>query len=174
MLALITVASATPSRSSGWDSLAACESGGRWHISSGNGYSGGLQFSPNTWRAYGGTRYAPAAAQASRAAQVKVAKRVVSDIGWSAWPHCSRLIGVAGHSPMARTAVVPRRLYRRHSPHRQAPPPSAIVKNGDTLSSMAQRYHVQGNWPILYAVNINTIGRDPNHLLPGWKLRLGR
>ena len=30
-------------------------SGGNWHINTGNGYYGGLQFSASTWRAYGGT-----------------------------------------------------------------------------------------------------------------------
>ncbi|MDN6534354.1 MAG: transglycosylase family protein, partial [Yaniella sp.] len=32
-----------------WDQLAECESGGDWSINTGNGYSGGLQFSPSTW-----------------------------------------------------------------------------------------------------------------------------
>ncbi|MGW3852216.1 transglycosylase family protein, partial [Streptomyces fagopyri] len=38
--------------------LLACERharGGNWHINTGNGYYGGLQFSAGTWRAYGGT-----------------------------------------------------------------------------------------------------------------------
>jgi hypothetical protein len=38
-----------------WDALAQCESGGNWHINTGNGYYGGLQFSAGTWHAYGGT-----------------------------------------------------------------------------------------------------------------------
>ena len=38
-----------------WDRLAKCESGGNWHINTGNGYYGGLQFSLGTWHAYGGT-----------------------------------------------------------------------------------------------------------------------
>lgn len=42
-----------------WDRIARCESGGDWHIDTGNGYYGGLQFSAGTWRAYGGTAYAP-------------------------------------------------------------------------------------------------------------------
>ena len=29
-----------------WSKLAKCESGGRWHINTGNGYYGGLQISP--------------------------------------------------------------------------------------------------------------------------------
>ena len=31
-----------------WDAIAACESGGNWAINTGNGYYGGLQFSPAT------------------------------------------------------------------------------------------------------------------------------
>ena len=32
-----------------WDRVAGCESGGNWAINTGNGYFGGLQFSPSTW-----------------------------------------------------------------------------------------------------------------------------
>jgi len=38
-----------------WDAIAQCESGGNWAADTGNGYEGGLQFSPSTWRANGGT-----------------------------------------------------------------------------------------------------------------------
>ena len=38
-----------------WDAVAQCESGGNWAINTGNGYYGGLQFSPSTWAANGGT-----------------------------------------------------------------------------------------------------------------------
>jgi len=51
--------------SSVWDRVAACESGGNWAINTGNGYYGGVQFSAQTWRAFGGTRYAPSAGRAS-------------------------------------------------------------------------------------------------------------
>ena len=34
-----------------WNRLAMCESSGRWHVNTGNGYYGGLQISPSTWRA---------------------------------------------------------------------------------------------------------------------------
>ena len=33
---------------------AQCESGGRWDLNTGNGYWGGLQFSPGTWFGNGG------------------------------------------------------------------------------------------------------------------------
>jgi hypothetical protein len=41
-----------------WSGVAKCESGGDWHINTGNGYYGGLQFSLSSWQAAGGTDYA--------------------------------------------------------------------------------------------------------------------
>ena len=49
-----------------WDKLAKCEATGNWSINTGNGYYGGLQFDAGTWKAYGGTKYAPLPHQASR------------------------------------------------------------------------------------------------------------
>ncbi|MEV7182442.1 transglycosylase family protein, partial [Kitasatospora sp. NPDC093679] len=46
-----TVATAADGRGADWDRIAACESGGRWHLNTGNGYYGGLQFDQRTWRA---------------------------------------------------------------------------------------------------------------------------
>lgn len=77
-----------------WDRLAFCESGGNWAINTGNGFSGGVQFVASTWRAYGGTAYAPMAWQASREQQIVVAERVLADVGWGAWPACSRKLGL--------------------------------------------------------------------------------
>ena len=49
-----------PSVGSGvWDRIAACESGGNWHINTGNGYYGGLQFAQATWEATGGLPLRP-------------------------------------------------------------------------------------------------------------------
>ena len=77
-----------------WSKLAKCESGGRWHINTGNGYYGGLQISPGTWRASGGRKFARLPHKASKRQQVRVAKRIKRHQGWGAWPHCSRRIGV--------------------------------------------------------------------------------
>ncbi|WP_330456946.1 transglycosylase family protein [Streptomyces sp. NBC_00820] len=84
-----------------WDRIARCESGGNWHINTGNGYYGGLQFSAGTWRAYGGTAYAPTADQASRSAQIAVATQVQHAQGWGAWPVCSARAGASGAAPSA-------------------------------------------------------------------------
>lgn len=70
-----------------WDAIAECESGGNWAIDTGNGYSGGLQFSPSTWRAYGGKGKA---SDASRSEQIAVAERVKAGQGIGAWPTCGK------------------------------------------------------------------------------------
>ena len=77
-----------------WDRLAACESGGNWHINTGNGYYGGLQFSDGTWDAYGGGRYASRADLASREEQIAIAEKVLRGSGWGAWPACSARLGL--------------------------------------------------------------------------------
>lgn len=84
--------SASSSSSRGvWDALASCESGGNWSANTGNGYSGGLQFSQSTWEAYGGSG---SASSASREHQIAVAERVQAGQGWGAWPSCSAKLGL--------------------------------------------------------------------------------
>ncbi|WP_316739915.1 transglycosylase family protein [Streptomyces sp. MK7] len=97
-----------------WDRIAQCESGGNWHINTGNGYYGGLQFAAGTWRAYGGTAYAPTADQASRAQQITVATRVQQAQGWGAWPVCSARAGASGSAPDAG----PARSGSAHTEHK--------------------------------------------------------
>lgn len=71
-----------------WDAIAACESSGNWGINTGNGYQGGLQFTPGTWTSHGGLEYAPAANLASREEQIAVANNVLASQGIGAWPVC--------------------------------------------------------------------------------------
>ncbi len=71
-----------------WYAIAQCESGGNWSINTGNGFSGGLQFTQSTWDAYGGAAYAPSASQASASQQIAVANRVLAGQGIGAWPVC--------------------------------------------------------------------------------------
>jgi outer membrane biosynthesis protein TonB len=70
-----------------WDAIAGCESGGNWAISTGNGYSGGLQFTPSTWRSNGG---GGSPNGASRDEQIRVAENVLHSQGIGAWPVCGR------------------------------------------------------------------------------------
>ena len=79
-----------------WDKLAQCESTGNWSINTGNGFSGGLQFTKSTWRAFGGEGLAH---HASREEQIVVAERVLAQQGWGAWPACSRKLGLRGTTP---------------------------------------------------------------------------
>jgi resuscitation-promoting factor RpfB len=71
-----------------WDAVAACESGGNWHINTGNGFYGGLQFDSGTWLSNGGGAYAPRADLASREQQIAVATRLYNARGSSPWPVC--------------------------------------------------------------------------------------
>jgi uncharacterized protein YabE (DUF348 family) len=68
-----------------WDRIARCESGGNWHINTGNGYYGGLQFAQSTWLANGGADFAGRADLASREQQITVANRVYAKSGTQAW-----------------------------------------------------------------------------------------
>jgi murein DD-endopeptidase MepM/ murein hydrolase activator NlpD len=77
-----------------WDLIASCESNNQWHESTGNGFSGGLQFEPGTWRAFGGELYALSAHMATREQQIAVAQRVLAAQGWLAWPACSGRLGL--------------------------------------------------------------------------------
>lgn len=88
-----------------WDALAQCESGGDWAINTGNGFSGGLQFTPSTWAAFGGTG---SPENASREAQIAVAERVQAGQGWGAWPACAAQLGLSGGGGQAYSpAAVP-------------------------------------------------------------------
>ncbi|HEY9294158.1 MAG TPA: SH3 domain-containing protein [Microlunatus sp.] len=74
-----------------WNELAMCESSGDWSINTGNGFYGGLQFTLQTWRGFGGTGMPN---QASRSEQIRVAERILAVQGWVAWPACSSKLGL--------------------------------------------------------------------------------
>ena len=81
-----------------WDRVAACESGGNWHINTGNGYYGGLQFSLATWHGYGG---AGNPADASKSTQIAIAEKVLAGHAPQPWPVCSVKAGARGSSSSA-------------------------------------------------------------------------
>ncbi|MCH0567148.1 MULTISPECIES: transglycosylase family protein [unclassified Streptomyces] len=114
---LAAAGSATAADGGVWDRIAQCESGGNWHINTGNGYYGGLQFSAGTWRAYGGTAYAPTADRASRQQQIAVATKVQHAQGWGAWPVCSARAGAIGSAPAAGTSAGAGRSHASGSSH---------------------------------------------------------
>ncbi|MGP4011582.1 LysM peptidoglycan-binding domain-containing protein [Streptomyces sp. 4N124] len=160
-----------------WDRIAQCESGGNWHISTGNGYYGGLQFAAGTWRAYGGTAYAPTADQASREQQIAVATKVQRAQGWGAWPTCSARAGAYGSAPAAPAtgsattkAAPPKAPERSSTTHtdRSASRGDYTVRQGDTLSGIAARYGT--TWQRIHAANKAVIGSDPDVIVPGQRL----
>lgn len=95
-----TAGSASAATDAEWDQVAQCESGGNWAINTGNGYHGGLQFSPSTWTSHGGGQYAATADQATKAEQIAVAERVLASQGKGAWPTCGTVLS----GPTQRTA----------------------------------------------------------------------
>ncbi|MGV9646324.1 peptidoglycan DD-metalloendopeptidase family protein [Streptomyces sp. NPDC003514] len=175
-----------------WNKVAACESTGRWHVNTGNGYFGGLQFAQSTWEAYGGTRYAARADLATKDQQIAVAENVLDGQGPGAWPQCSVRAGLTrgGGSPgvhpdSATTKAVgdtTRAAAKKTSVQDVQPqttPQSRAgraemytVVPGDTLSRIAEDRNVRGGWRGLYAANRTTVGADPDLILPGQRLAL--
>ncbi|MEU0158748.1 transglycosylase family protein [Streptomyces sp. NPDC006261] len=92
---LLGAAGAHAADATTWDRVAECESGGMWSADLGNGYYGGLQFSQETWSAYGGDAFAERADLASRSQQISVAEEVLRDQGPQAWPSCAVISGLA-------------------------------------------------------------------------------
>jgi len=82
---VVTAAPADAASLSTWNRIARCESGGRWHINTGNGYYGGLQISASTWRAFGGRRYAVLPHRTTKAHQIRIAENIRRGQGWRAW-----------------------------------------------------------------------------------------
>ncbi|MGI3203592.1 transglycosylase family protein [Streptomyces sp. GLT-R25] len=164
-----------------WDRIAQCESGGDWHINTGNGYYGGLQFSAGTWRAYGGSAYASTADKASKAQQIAVATKVQRGQGWGAWPTCSSRAGASGGAPAASAPSTP---TTKAAPSKPAKTPDRstghtgrgssrgdyTVRGGDTLSAIAARHGT--TWQRIYAANKAAIGKDPDVIVPGQRLEL--
>lgn len=71
-----------------WDKVAICESGGQWDAVSHNGVFGGLSLTQDMWMRYGGLLYAARPDLASRAHQIKVAEKILADLGPDAFPGC--------------------------------------------------------------------------------------
>ncbi|WP_405939993.1 transglycosylase family protein [Streptomyces sp. NBC_00726] len=196
-LPLLTAASAGAASTDVWEKVAACESTGNWHINSGNGYFGGLQFTRSTWAAYGGTVYAARADLATRDQQIAIAEKVLEGQGPGAWPVCS---GKAGLTRGGATPDVSPQSERRASVATPKKPDSAslssgptqtkkataaatpttvpgkresyTVTSGDSLSGIADDQHLQGGWQRLYAANRAVVGDDPDLIFPGQRLTL--
>ncbi|HSF26183.1 MAG TPA: transglycosylase family protein [Actinomycetes bacterium] len=170
-----SVAPAQAATDTTWDRLAMCESSGRWQVNTGNGYYGGLQFWPATWRSFGGTAYAARADLASREQQIAVAERVLAVQGWGAWPACSAKLGLGADD--ARVPRASRAADRAPVLARTAPPAATstvrgtyTVRSGDTLSGIAAKLRAPGGWKALWKANQALIGANPNLLRVGTSL----
>jgi hypothetical protein len=103
-MAQLVTAVPTAGAEPNWDAMAQCESGGNWSANTGNGFYGGLQFTPATWAANGGVG-SPAAA--SRDEQIYVARNVLRTQGIGAWPVCGGPIGFAASTCRTMVAWIP-------------------------------------------------------------------
>jgi hypothetical protein len=148
-----------------WDGVAECESSGDWHINTGNGYYGGLQFSASTWAAYGGHQYASNAHLASKEQQIAVAERTLDSQGVGAWPNCGRYLtgGSSARAAAPAQAAAPERASRAD----RAASGSYVVQAGDTLGTIAARHGM--GWRDLYAQNRDRVS-NPNMIYVGQTL----
>jgi LysM repeat protein len=160
-----------------WSGVAQCESGGNWHINTGNGYYGGLQFSSPTWLGYGGGAYASRADLATPAQQIAVAEKVLVGQGIGAWPVCGKYLTGGSTAVAAEAAVAP---APAPAPAPAAPAPAAtshtsggtyVVRPGDTLARIAAAHHVSGGWRAIWSHNSGTV-HNPNRIYVGQRLAL--
>ena len=172
------VVAPTASAAPDWDKLAQCESSGNWSINTGNGFSGGLQFTPSTWKAFGGQG---SAHNASRAEQIAVAERVLAVQGAGAWPGCTKKTNWLNGGPgtpsakVQKAAEAPKKKKASVvTPKKKATPAPAAasapqgkgtytVVAGDTLSKIAARNC--STWQRLFKLNSGEIA-DPNVIYP--------
>ncbi|MDI6102788.1 transglycosylase family protein [Actinoplanes sp. NEAU-A12] len=152
-----------------WDVVAKCESGGRWHINTGNGYHGGLQFSRSTWKANGGGKYAPTADKASKAEQIAIANKLYSKRGLSPWPTCGKKAGVYKATTAKKAAK--KATAKKSAVAKKASGKTYVVRPGDTLASIAKKHHVKGGWRTLFALNKKTV-KSPSMIFTGQRIRL--
>lgn len=167
----------------GWDSIIACESGGKnVHTAIPGPFtaSGFFQITNGTWARNGGLKFAPTAMQASFAEQKIVANNIfarnpsLSD--WSSsrgcWASGDKRVTiqesvkpkVIPKPPVAKAIPKPRPAIAAPSGGKSR---VHVVKRGDTLSRIAGSH-----WRAVYQLNASTIGKNPNRIFPGQRLRL--
>ena len=185
----VQAASAAPQQT--WDKVAQCEGSGNWKTNTGNGFQGGLQFTPSTWKAYGGTQYAPNANQASREQQIAVAERVLQAQGPNAWPVCSKKAGLtkgggldnqnvsASISKKGVSVSVGKKSdksehksqKKSEAPKQEAPHKGSYkVQQGDTLAEIGTK--LGQDWHKIYDQNRDKL-QNPNLVVTGDLLKIG-
>ena len=186
------IAVSAPANAADWDSLAKCESSGNWSANTGNGFSGGLQFTQSTWKAYGGGQYASNAKDASREEQIQVAEKVLQAQGTKAWPGCSSKTSwssgssdsssssssSSSKSSSAKSSSSSDSSKKSSSSKKSTSSKSSSVRSqgadytvqqGDTLGKIAQKYGVK--YQDVFERNTNTL-KDPNTIFPGQQLEI--
>jgi len=182
--AVLGAAQPASASSVNWDAVAQCESGGNWSTNTGNGFSGGLQFTRSTWKAYGGTKYAPSAHQASRAQQIAVAERVLHGQGIKAWPVCGGRAGSAKKYTAKNTSGASAHKASSHkasshkaSVHKTTTKKSTVKKSTASKSTQHRVVRSQGSKVLgaharQYVVRpgdtLSAIAAR-NHVAGGWK-----
>ncbi|GAA2337621.1 transglycosylase family protein [Saccharopolyspora halophila] len=169
------VAVAAPANAADWDMLAKCESSGDWSTNTGNGFYGGLQFTPSTWSAFGGNQYASSAHLATREQQIAVAEKVLAAQGENAWPACSAKLNWTSGSTDTSSQTSTSQQSTETQTETKTETQSSVkasggdytVKPGDTLSKIAQAYGV--DYQSIYQDNSNLLS-DPNLIFPGQQL----
>jgi nucleoid-associated protein YgaU len=196
-LALSATGANAATDGSTWDALAQCESGGNWATNTGNGYSGGLQFSAGTWAAHGGTG---SPSGATREQQIAVAEQVQASQGWGAWPSCAAQLGLSGGGgatvapqsvpvesvpvesvPVTQGDVqapadeVEAPQANIEVPQHAAPPTLSgetyTLEQGDTLSIVADKLGIDGGWETRADANMDSV-TNPDLVFAGQVLNL--
>lgn len=174
----IAISAPANASSANWDSLAKCESSGNWNANTGNGFSGGLQFTPSTWKAYGGGQYASNAKDASREEQISVAEKVLQDQGTKAWPECSSKQSWSSSGGSSQSSEDTSAKSSKASSSQKTSVPKAAsavqshgsdytVQAGDTLGKIAQQFGA--NAQDVFQRNAGVL-KDPNMIFPGQQL----
>lgn len=169
----------------GWDSIIACESGGkniRTQIPGPFTASGFFQITNGTWARHGGLEFSATAMQASFTQQKIVANRIfarnpsLSD--WSSSRSCwgsgkkKLTVALPADNPAKQRAGVPAKQQVKPRPKAAPVTPRAggaahVVKRGETLSRIGGSH-----WRTIYQLNRAIIGANPNRIYPGQRLRL--
>jgi resuscitation-promoting factor RpfA len=164
------------------DAVVACESGGDFTAQNSHSTaSGGFQFIDGTWRAFGGTEFAPRAKHASPSQQRTVFERAYAANGlrdWEASRPCWQ--GKIGRHAPGREA--PKHAASSRPRHRATttaptsyvvavdpPPHSYVVKPGDTLTKIAAARHT--TWRKIYEANRDIVD-NPDRIFPDERLRV--
>lgn len=163
-----------------------CEASGRWDIDTGNGYYGGLQFGPSTWKGYGGLAYAKQANLATRLEQIRIGQKTLAGQGPGAWPTCSKKArltrenGAADNgtgstpTPPSTPTPKPKPAPKPTPMHKPAPKPKPAVLDytvvsGDTLGRIASNKKVAGGWKVVWNKNKERVP-NPDSIYVGQKL----